>query len=45
MAVESEHMSLLETKGLTKQFGDYLVNSLDIQINEGEIVGLIGTKW
>lgn len=43
MAVESEHMSLLETKGLTKQFGGLTaVNSLDIQINEGEIVGLIG---
>lgn len=34
---------LLETKGLTKNFGGLTaVNNLDIQIKEGEAVGLIG---
>jgi len=36
-------MLLLETKKLTKQFGGLTaVNNLEIEINEGEIVGLIG---
>ena len=36
-------MSLLETKMLTKQFGGLTaVDSLEVQINEGEVVGLIG---
>lgn len=34
---------LLETKGLTKYFGGLAaVSQLDIQVNQGEIVGLIG---
>jgi branched-chain amino acid transport system ATP-binding protein len=36
-------MLLLETKKLTKRFGGLTaVNSLELQINQGEIVGLIG---
>lgn len=34
---------LLETKGLTKRFGGLtIMNSLDLTLNEGEILGLLG---
>jgi branched-chain amino acid transport system ATP-binding protein len=34
---------ILETKGLTKKFGGLVaVNNLDLQVEEGEILGLIG---
>jgi branched-chain amino acid transport system ATP-binding protein len=36
-------MALLELRGLTKRFGGLLANDrVDLQVNEGEIVGLIG---
>ena len=35
--------AILETKGLTKRFGGLVaVNDLDLQVEEGEILGLIG---
>ena len=36
-------MALLEVKQLTKNFGGLMANDhVDLQVNEGEIVGLIG---
>lgn len=36
-------MALLEVKGITKKFGGLIaVNDLDLQVDQGEIVGMIG---
>lgn len=36
-------MALLEVKGITKRFGGLIaVNNLDLQVDQGEIVGMIG---
>ncbi len=37
---------ILRTDKLVKIYGGRsVVNGIDIHVNEGEIVGLVGTKW
>ena len=43
---DKEGEIVLEEKNLVKTFGDYrAVDQLSFQINDGEIMGLIGQKW